>query len=54
MCCDDCHLLLKIMYTCGVKGPMQRVDEQGDACNPGRSGEGASHVGQFSPGLGPD
>jgi hypothetical protein len=35
MCCDDYRLQLKIiMYTCGVKEPMQRVDRR-VAYNPG-------------------
>jgi hypothetical protein len=29
MCCDDCCLLPKVTYTCGVKGPMQRVGGKG-------------------------
>ncbi len=29
MCCAECCLLLKVTYTCGVKGPMQRVGGKG-------------------------
>jgi hypothetical protein len=41
---DDCHLLLKIMYTFGVTGPLQRVGSKGMR-QPWQVGERASHLG---------
>jgi hypothetical protein len=43
MCCDDCHLLLKIIYTCVVNGPAQAVGNKG-TYNPGKPGGGPAHV----------